>query len=53
MARHRPRAQLAVMVDEGPYAARVPAERMEERRRAWQAFVAARGIEPRFVNLAP
>jgi hypothetical protein len=53
LAKHRPRAQLVVMVDEGPYAPRVPADRLEERRRAWQAFVAARGVEARFVNLAP
>jgi hypothetical protein len=53
MARHRPQAQLVVMVDEAPYAARAPADRVEERRRAWQAFIAARGVEPRFVNLAP
>jgi hypothetical protein len=53
MARERPRAQLVVMVDEAPYAARVPAERVAERRRAWQAFVAARGVEARFVNLSP
>jgi hypothetical protein len=53
MAQHRPQAQLVVIVDEGPYAARVPVERVEERRRAWQAFIAARGVEPRFMNLAP
>jgi hypothetical protein len=53
LAKHRPQAQLMVMVDEGPYAARVPAARLEERRQAWQAFVAARGVEARFVNLAP
>lgn len=53
LAKHRPQAQLVVMVDEGPYAARVPAARLQERRAAWQAFVAARGVEARFVNLAP
>jgi hypothetical protein len=53
MAKHRPQAQLVVMVDEAPYAARMPAERVAERRRAWQAFIAARGVEPRFVSLAP
>ena len=52
MARERPRAQLVVMVDEAPYAARVPAARVEERRRAWQAFLAARGVEARFASLA-
>jgi len=51
LAKHRPQAQLVVMIDEGPYAVRVPADRLEERRRAWQAFVAARGVEPRFANL--
>jgi hypothetical protein len=51
LAKHRPKAQLVVMVDEGPYAARVPADRLEERRAAWQAFVSARGVEVRFVDL--
>jgi hypothetical protein len=53
LARHRPQAQLSVMIDEAPYAARVPADRLEERRAAWKAFVAARGVEARFVDLAP
>ena len=53
LAKHRPRAQLVVMIDEGPYAVRVPADRLEERRSVWQAFVAARGVEPRFANFAP
>jgi hypothetical protein len=53
LAKHRPKAQLVVMVDEAPYAARVPADRLEERRGAWQAFVAARGVEVRFVDLRP
>jgi hypothetical protein len=52
LARNRAQAQLLVMVDEGPYAARMPAERLDERRRVWQAFIAARGVEPRFVNLS-
>lgn len=51
IAKHRPRAQLVVMVDEAPYAARVPADRVEERKRAWQAFLAARSVEARFVSL--
>jgi hypothetical protein len=53
VASHRPQAHVVVMVDEAPYAARAPAERIDERRRAWQAFVAARGVEARFVNLGP
>jgi hypothetical protein len=53
MAKERPQAELVVMVDEAPYAQRVPAERVAERRRAWQAFIAARGVEPRFVTLEP
>jgi hypothetical protein len=50
----RPRAQLLVLVDEGPYAARMSGapERVAERREAWRAFIAARGIEPKFVDLA-
>lgn len=52
LAKHRAQAQLVAMVDEGPYAARVPAERVEERRAAWKAFVAARGVEARFVDLS-
>lgn len=52
LAKHRPRAQLVVMIDEAPYAARVPSDRVAERREAWRAFVAARGVEPRFVSLA-
>ena len=51
IAKHRPRAQLVVMVDEAPYAARVPADRVEERQRAWQAFLSARGVEARFLSL--
>jgi hypothetical protein len=52
LAKHRPQAQLVVMIDEAPYAARVPADRLAERRETWRAFVAARGAEPRFVSLA-
>jgi hypothetical protein len=50
----RPRAQLLVLVDEGPYAARMSGapERLAQRREAWRAFVTARGIAPAFVNLA-
>lgn len=54
VARNRPTAQLLAFMDEGPYAERMAGApgRMEERRRAWQEFVAARGIEPRFVDLS-
>jgi hypothetical protein len=53
-ARH---AQLLVMIDEGPYAARMAAqggakERMAERRRAWREFIAARGLTACVVDLA-
>ena len=54
IAANRPRAQLLVTVDEGPYRARMEdfAGRLEERRRAWRDFIAARGLEPRFVDLS-
>jgi hypothetical protein len=50
-------AQLLVLVDEGPYAARMASQgsakgRMAERRRAWRDFVAARGLTPCVVDLA-
>jgi hypothetical protein len=53
-ARH---AQLLVLVDEGPYAARMASqggakERLAERRRAWCDFVAARGLTACVVDLA-
>jgi hypothetical protein len=46
-----------VLVDEGPYAARMQAlggaaERMNERRRTWKAFVERHGAQPCFINLA-
>lgn len=44
-----------VLIDEGPYVSRMGpgmAARVEERRRAWRQFVAARGLEPRFVDLS-
>lgn len=46
-----------VLVDEGPYAARMlaqggAAERMNERRRVWKTFVERHGALPCFVNLA-
>jgi len=53
-ARH---AQLLVLIDEGPYAARMAAqggaqERLNERRRAWLDFVAARSLPACVVDLA-
>jgi hypothetical protein len=53
-ARH---AQLLVLVDAVPYAARMASqggakERMAERRRAWLEFVAARGLSACVVDLA-
>lgn len=53
LARHRPRAELVVMVDEAPYAARVGGapERLAERRALWQAFARASGAQARMVTL--
>ena len=52
----RPRPQLLVLVDEGPYAERMAADgatrRVAERRDAWQQFVAAHGLTACSVNLA-
>jgi hypothetical protein len=50
-------AQLLVLVDEGPYAARMASqggakERMAERRRAWRDFIAARGLTACVIDLA-
>ena len=47
-------AALRIVVDEGPYAARMGealAARIDERRRAWREFVAARGLEAQVVDL--
>jgi uncharacterized protein DUF2868 len=48
--------QLLVVVDEGPYAARMAADgadaRVAERRHAWQEFVATHGLGACVVNLA-
>ena len=48
--------QLLVLVDQRPYAARMAAQggqapRLDERRRAWERFVAARGLRACFVDL--
>jgi hypothetical protein len=53
---HRP-AQLLVLVDEGPYAARMAgpvgaADRLPARRGVWEAFVAARGLGACVLDLA-
>ena len=50
-------AELVVLVDEAPYAARLAGEggareRLAERRALWQAFARAHGAEARFVDLA-
>jgi hypothetical protein len=50
----RRQTQLLVLVDEGPYLARMErsaADRIGERREAWRAFVAARGIDACFADL--
>ncbi|MGE5094142.1 MAG: DUF2868 domain-containing protein [Betaproteobacteria bacterium] len=54
-AADRARTRVEVLVDEGPYVSRMGPgmkERVDERRRAWQRFVAARGLEARFVDLS-
>ena len=48
--------QLLVLVDEGPYAERMTAQagsaaRVDERRRVWKEFIAARGLTACFVDL--
>ena len=57
LAAKHPHAKLLVLVDEGPYAAKMAADggadaRVPERRHAWQEFVAARGLGACIVNLA-
>lgn len=48
-----PEPPLLVLVDEAPYVARMGGgTRVEERRRAWSAFVGARGLTPRFDRLS-
>ena len=48
-----PEPPLLVLIDEAPYVARMGGgSRVDERKRAWSAFVAARGLEPRFDRLA-
>jgi hypothetical protein len=55
-AQNAAHGRLLVLIDEAPYAARMAVaggadERMEERRRAWQAFVGAYALTPCFVAL--
>jgi hypothetical protein len=57
LARSPRQAQLLVLIDERPYAARMstPAglsPRLAERRAAWEAFVAAHGLKACFLDLA-
>jgi hypothetical protein len=40
-----------VVVDEAPFAERMPPERVAERREAWRSFVRAHGLEASFVSL--
>lgn len=48
-----PEPPLLVLVDEAPYVARMGGgTRIEERRRAWNTFVTARGLTPRFDRLS-
>jgi hypothetical protein len=49
----RREARVRVVLDEAPYAGRMAPDRVEERRRAWREFVAARGLQADFVNLSP
>jgi hypothetical protein len=57
LARAQRQAQLLVLIDERPYAARMSgeagfAQRLAERRGAWEGFVAARGLRPCFLDFA-
>jgi hypothetical protein len=57
LARAHRQAQLLVLVDEGPYAERMggpagPGDRLPTRRRAWEAFVAARGLTACVLDVA-
>jgi hypothetical protein len=52
LAAERRDARVRVVIDEAPYAARMAADRVEERRRGWREFAAARGITADFVSLA-
>jgi hypothetical protein len=53
--RARRHTQMLVLVDEGPYLARMQrtagVDRVGERRELWRAFVAARGLSACFADL--
>lgn len=51
LAALRPAARLMVVVDEAPFAERMPPERVAERREVWRGFVRAHGLEAGFVSL--
>ena len=44
-------ARLLVVIDEAPYADRMAAERVAERRETWRSFVRAHGLEAAFARL--
>jgi hypothetical protein len=57
LSRVRPHAQLLVVLDEGPYRARMAAQggagdRLAQRRETWRAFVSDRGIAACFLDLS-
>jgi hypothetical protein len=54
LASHRRNAQLLVLLDSGPYAERMGSDsrRIAERQRAWERFVADRGLSTCTVDLA-
>jgi hypothetical protein len=57
LSRVRPHAQLLVVLDEGPYRARMAAQggagdRLAERRETWRNFVSDRGIAACFLDLS-
>lgn len=57
LAESHPGTQLLVIVDEGPYAARMlshggPQHRVDERRSLWRDFIAARGVNVRLADLS-
>ena len=57
LAESNPGTQLLVIVDEGPYAARMLSQggaqhRVDERRSLWRDFIGARGVDIRLANLS-
>jgi hypothetical protein len=57
LAGHAGAARIEVMVDESGFRQRLAgpalAERLAQRRAAWQALLAAQGLQPRFIDLDP